>query len=93
MVSESKTGKQGAKSGQNFHENKCIQNSTQSMEKVKLQTEIMKFNLYVENARWFGVKKTMKKDKQGAKFTWKLMCPEFHQINRKGQVTNRDYEI
>ena len=29
----------------------------------------MKINLYVENASGFGVKKTMKKEKQGAKFT------------------------
>ena len=142
VVSESKTRKQGAKGGQNFHENKFVQNTTQSMEKVKLQTEIMKIILDVENAgiwgrkqQWkrtnrgqylhenycvqnstksiekvksptkimkinldiededgLGVKKTMKKDKQGAKFTWKLMCPEFHQVNRKGHVTNRDYE-
>ena len=39
------------------------------MVKVKLPTEIMKINLYVENAGGFGVKKTMKKEKQGAKFT------------------------
>ena len=29
----------------------------------------MKINLYVENAGGFGVKKTMKKEKQWAKFT------------------------
>ena len=29
----------------------------------------MKINLDVENAGGFGVKKTMKKEKQGAKFT------------------------
>ena len=69
VVSESKTGKQGANSGQNFHENKCVQNSTQSMEKVKLQTEIIKINLDFEKAGGFGLKTTMKKDKQGAKFT------------------------
>ena len=69
VVSESKTGQQGAKSGQNFHENKCVQNSTQSMEKVKLQTEIIKINLNVEKAGGLGLKTTMKKDKQGAKFT------------------------
>ena len=39
------------------------------MEKVKSPTEIMKINLYVEHAGGFGVKKTMKKEKQGAKFT------------------------
>ena len=32
------------------------------------------------------------KGQTGGKFTWKLMCPEFHQINGKGQVTNRDFE-
>ena len=37
--------------------------------KVKSPTEIIKINLYVENAGAFGVKKTMKKEKQGAKFT------------------------
>ena len=69
VVSESKTGKQGAKSGQNFEENKCVQNSTQSMEKVKLQTKIIKINLDVEEAGDLELKTTMKKDKQGAKFT------------------------
>ena len=69
VVSESKTGKQGAKIGQNFHENKCDQNSTQSMEKVKSPTKIMKINLDVDNAGGLGLKTTMKKDKQGAKFT------------------------
>ena len=34
-----------------------IQNSTQSMEKVKVQTEIIKINLDVENAGGLGVKK------------------------------------
>ena len=92
VVSESKTGKQGAKSGQKFHENKCVQNSTQLMEKVKLPTEIFKINLDVEKAGGLGLKTTIKRDKQGAKFTWRLMCPEFHQVNRKGQVTNKDYE-
>ena len=62
------------------------------MEKVKLQTEIIKINLDVEKAGGLGLKTTMKKDKQGAKFTWKWMCLEFHQINRKGQVNNRDYQ-
>ena len=52
----------------------------------------MKIILDVENADGSGVKTRMKKDKEGAKFTWKVMCPEFHQINRKCQVTNRDYE-
>ena len=69
VVSESKTGKQGAKSGQNFHENKCVQNSTQFMEKVKFPTEIFKIILDVDKASGLGVKTTMKKDKQGAKFT------------------------
>ena len=142
VVSESKTGKQGAKTGQNIHENKCVQNSTQQMEKitlpkeimkiildvenagiwgwkqqskrttrgqnlhenwyvknstnsiekVKSPTEIMKINLYVENSGGLGVKKTMNKDKQEAYVIWRLMCPEFHQINRKGQVTNKGYE-
>ena len=80
------------KNGQNFHENKCVQNSTKLMEKVKLQTEIIKINLDVEKAGGLGLKTRMKKDKQGAKFTWRLICPEFHQFNRKGQVTNKDYE-
>ena len=52
----------------------------------------MKINLGVENADGLGVKTRMKMDKEGAKFSWKVMCPEFNQINRKGQVTNRDYE-
>ena len=56
LVSESKTGKQGAKSGQNSHENKCVQNSTQSMEQVKLQTDIIKINLDVEKAGIWGCK-------------------------------------
>ena len=80
---------QGAKVVKSFKK-KCVQNSTKSMEKVKSPTEIMKINLYVENAGGLGVKKNIEKDKQGAKFTWKLMCPEFHQINGKGQVTNMD---
>ena len=62
------------------------------MEKVKLQTEIIKINLHVENADGLRVKTRMKMDKDGAKFTWKLMCPEFHQINGKVQVTNWDFE-
>ena len=69
VVSESKKGSQGAKKGQNFHENKCDQNSNQSMEKVKLQTKIIKINLDVEKAGGLGFRTTMKKDKQGAKFT------------------------
>ena len=80
------------KNGQNFHENKCVQNSTKLMEKVKLQTEIIKIYLDVEKAGGLGLKTRMKKDKQGAKFTWKSLCPEFHKNNRKGQVTNKDYE-
>ena len=39
------------------------------MEKVKLQTEIIKINLDVEEAGDLELKTTMKKDKQGAKFT------------------------
>ena len=37
----------------------------QSMEKVKLQTEIIKIILDAEKASGLGVKTTMKKDKQG----------------------------
>ena len=70
--------------GQNLHENECAKNSTKSIEKVKSPTKIMKIILDVENADGLGVKTRMKKDKEGAKFTWKVMCPEFHQINRKG---------
>ena len=62
------------------------------MEAVKLQTKIIKINLDVEKAGGLGLKTTMKKDKQRAKFTWKLMCPEFHQINGKVQVTNWYFE-
>ena len=40
-----------------------------SIDKLKSPTEIMKINLYFENASGFGVKRTMKKDKQGDKFT------------------------
>ena len=69
VVSESKTGKQRAKSCQKFHENKCAQNSTQSREKVKLQTEIIKSNLDVEKAGGLGLKRKIIKYKQGAKFT------------------------
>ena len=69
VVSESKTGKQGAKIGQNFHENKCVKNSIQSTEKVKSPIKIMKIKLDVENAGGFGVTITMKNEKQGAKFT------------------------
>ena len=69
VVSESKTGKQGAKSGQNFHENKCVQNSTQSMEIVKLQTRINKIYFDVEKAGGFWLKTTIKKEKQREKFT------------------------
>ena len=39
------------------------------MEKVKLQTEIIKNNLDVEKVGALGLKTTMKKDKQGVKFT------------------------
>ena len=62
------------------------------MEKVKSPTKIMKINLDVENADGLGVKTRMKKDNKGAKFTWKVMCSEFHQINGKGQVTHREFE-
>ena len=58
----------------------------------KSPTKIIKTNLDVENADGLGVKTRMKRDKEGAKFTWKWMCPEFHQISRKGQVTNKDYQ-
>ena len=75
-----------------FKKNECIQNSTKLMVKVKSPTEIMKINLYVENAGGFGVKKATKNEKQRAKFTSNLMCPEFHQINGKGQVTHRDFK-
>ena len=54
---------------QNLHENWCAKNSTKFIEKVNSPTEIMKINLYVENAGGVGVKRTMKKEKQGAKFT------------------------
>ena len=64
-----KNRKTRGKKGQNFHENKCVQNSTQSMEKVKLQTEINKINLDVEKAGGLGLKTTRKNEKQGAKFT------------------------
>ena len=39
------------------------------MENKTLKTEIMKINLDVENAGGLEVKRTMKKHKQGAKFT------------------------
>ena len=39
------------------------------MEKIKLQTEIIKINIDVEKAGGLVLKTTMKKDKQGAKFT------------------------
>ena len=65
----SKQAKKGAIWGQNMHENWCVQNSTKSIEKVKSPTKIMKINLDVENADGLGVKKTMEKKKQGAKFT------------------------
>ena len=65
VVSESKTGKQGAKSGQNFHENKCVQNSTQSMEKVTFPKEIMKIILDVENAGILGRKQQSKRTNRG----------------------------
>ena len=78
--------------GQNLHKILCAQNSTKFIEKVKSPTEIMNINLYVENAGGFGVKRTMKKEKQGAKFTYNLMCLEFHQINGKGQVNHRKFK-
>ena len=62
------------------------------MEKVKSPTKIMTINLDVENGDGLRVKTRMKMDKEVAKFTWKWMCPEFHQNNRKGQVTNKDYD-
>ena len=39
-----------------------------------------------------GVKTSKKGGKLGAKYAWKLMCPEFHQIHGQGQVTNIDFE-
>ena len=65
VVSESKTGKQGAKIGQNFHENKCVQNATQSMEKVKSPIKIMKIKLDVENAGIWGRKQQSKRTNRG----------------------------
>ena len=47
------------------------------MEKYKLITEILKINLDVENVGGFGVKTTKKEGNLEAKFTIKLMCPEF----------------
>ena len=35
------------------------------MEKVKLQTDIIKINLYVENAGGFGVRKQWKRKNRG----------------------------
>ena len=52
----------------------------------------MKIILDVENADGLGVKTRMKKDKEGAKFTWKVMCPEFNQIQGKVQGDKRDFE-
>ena len=72
VVSESKTGKQGAKSGQNFHGNKCVQNSTQSMEKVKSPMKILKIKLDVENADGLGVKRNNEKGKTGGKIYMKI---------------------
>ena len=51
----------------------------------------MEINLDVENVYGLGVKTPKKHDKLGAKFAWKLMCPEFNQINRKGQGDKRDF--
>ena len=53
----------------------------------------MKIILDVENADGLGVKTRMKKDKEGAKFTWRVMRPEFHQINRKGQKPTKIMKI
>ena len=71
VVSESKTRKQGAKGGQNFHENKFVQNSTKSMEKVKSPTGILKINLNVENVGGFGVKNRKTRGKNWSKYPWK----------------------
>ena len=46
----------------------------------------------VENIGGFGVKTTKKEGKLGAKFAWKLMCPELSQINWKVQGDMRDFE-
>ena len=43
----------------------------------------MEINLDVENVYGLGVKTPKKHGKLGAKFEWKLMCPEFNQINKK----------
>ena len=72
VVSESKTGKQGAKIGQNFHENKSVQNSIQSTEKVKSPIKIMKIKLDVENADGLGVKKNNEKGQTGGKIYIKI---------------------
>ena len=46
----------------------------------------------VENIGGLGVKRTKKGSILGTTITGKLMCQEFHQINGKGQVINRDFE-
>ena len=92
VVFGSKQKRKRANRGQKLHANQCVQNSTKSMEKYNSKTEIMKINLDLENVCGFGVRGTIKGDKQGEKLTGKLICPEFHQINGNGQVTHRDFE-
>ena len=48
--------------------------------------------MVVENIGGFGVKKTKKEGKLGAKFARKLMCPEFNQIKEKVQGDEGDFE-
>ena len=52
----------------------------------------MKINFDVENVYGLGVKTAKKQGKLGAKCAWKLMCPEFNQINRKVQGDKKNYE-
>ena len=59
--------------------------------KYKATTEIMKINLVVENVVGFGLKTTNKQGKLGAKFAWKIICPEFNQIKGKVQGDMRDF--
>ena len=52
----------------------------------------MKIILVVEHNGGYGVKITKKEGRLGAKFAWKLMCPEFNQIKGKVQSDKRDFE-
>ena len=67
-----KNRKTRGKSGQNFHGNKCVQNSTQSTEKVKSPIKIMKIKLDVENADGLGVKKNNEKGQKEGKIYMKI---------------------